>query len=142
MAASRGYEGHPTSGMVPVGTGLVGVVAKKRQLMGSETSGSSAPTCPRIREQMEKAGRASELGEALALPGLSNVESQIGIPLVIKDTLIGVFFVESVEQRVFSEEDEALITVVANQAASAMHNARLYRAEAERRSELSKPTSG
>ncbi len=137
VAASRGYEGGPTSGRVPVGTGLVGVVAKKRQLMRLGNLGRQRAYLSTIREQMEQAGRGGELGVSPSLPGLPDVESQIGIPLLIKDTLIGVFFVESVEQRVFSEEDEALITVVANQAASAIHNARLYREEAERRSELS-----
>ena len=136
VAASRGYEGQPAGARVAVGTGLVGVVAKKRQLMRLGNLGRQRAYMSTIRQQMEQAGRGSELGESPALPGLSEVESQIGIPLLIKDTLIGVFFVESVEQRVFSEGDEALITVVANQAASAIHNAKLYRAEAERRSEL------
>ena len=130
VAASRGYEGQPAGASVTLGTGLVGVVARKRQLMRLGNLGQQRAYMSTIRQQMEQAGRGSELGESPSLPGLSDVESQIGIPLLIKDTLIGVFFVESVEQRVFSEEDEALITVVANQAASAIHNARLYRAEA------------
>ncbi len=136
VAASRGYEGQKASATVAVGTGLVGVVAKKRRLMRLGNLGQQRAYMSTIRRQMEQAGRESELQESPALPGLSDVEGQIGIPLLIKDTLIGVFFVESVEQRVFSEEDEALITVVANQAASAIHNAQLYREEAERRSEL------
>src|SRR6185369_3484103 len=44
--------------------------------------------------------------------------------------------VESEEQRIFTERDEILVTIVANQAASAIHNARLYRAVEERRQEL------
>jgi signal transduction histidine kinase len=131
VAASRGYQGQPAGARVAVGTGLVGVVAKKRQLMRLGNLGRQRAYMSTIRQQMEQAGRGSELGESPALPGLSDVESQIGIPLLIKDTLIGVFFVESAEQRVFSEEDEALITVVANQAASAIHNAKLYQAVAE-----------
>jgi signal transduction histidine kinase len=85
---------------------------------------------------MEQAGRAAELGAIAALPGLPNVGSQIAIPLLIEDRLIGVFAVESAEPRVFGERDEILISIVANQAASAIHNAGLYRAEAERRQEL------
>ncbi len=136
VAASRGYGSQADGATVAVGTGLVGVVAKKRQMMRLGNLGRQRAYVSTIRQQMEQAGRASELSESPALPGLPDVEGQIAIPLQIKDTLIGVFFVESVEQRVFSERDEALITVVANQAASAIHNARLYRAEAERSSEL------
>ena len=70
------------------------------------------------------------------MPGLSDADSQIAIPLLIKDRLIGVFSVESPEQRPFSEHEETLVAIVASQAASAIHNALLYRAEEERRKEL------
>ena len=67
---------------------------------------------------------------------LPDVESQIAIPLLVKDTLIGVFSVESDRPQVFTERDEVLITIVANQAASAMQTAGLYEGEAQRRREL------
>jgi signal transduction histidine kinase len=47
-----------------------------------------------------------------------------------------VFSVESPEQKPFSEHEETLMTIVANQAASAIQNARLYRDVEERRQEL------
>jgi signal transduction histidine kinase len=50
--------------------------------------------------------------------------------------LIGVFSVESREPEPFSEHDESLVSIVASQAASAIQNALLYRAEEERRKEL------
>jgi signal transduction histidine kinase len=43
---------------------------------------------------------------------------------------------ESVDQKVFSEHEEVLVNVVANQAASAIQNARLYQAEEQRSKEL------
>ena len=45
--------------------------------------------------------------------------------------MVGVFAVESAEQRVFGERDEMLATIVANLAASAIHNALLYRKQEE-----------
>jgi signal transduction histidine kinase len=136
VTASRGYEGETLGGKVAVGTGLIGVVAKKRRLMRVSNLGQQRGYIAAIRKQMEDAGRADELGEATPVPGLPNVESQIAIPLMIKDNLIGVFSVESAEQKVYSERDETLVTIVANQAASAIHNARLVRAAEERRREL------
>ena len=136
VVASHGYEEDAIGAKVPVGTGLIGVVAKKRRMMRLGNLGQRRAYHSTVRSQMEPEGQAVELGEPTKLPGLPNVESQIAIPLVIKDKLIGVFSVESEEHRVFSERDEILITIVANQAASAIHNAQLYRAEEERRKEL------
>ncbi len=136
VVASHGYEEDAIGAQVPVGTGLIGVVAKKRRMMRLSNLGQRRAYVSTVRSRMEQDGQAGELGEVAKLPGLPAVESQIAIPLLIKDTLIGVFSVESEEHRVFSERDEILITVVANQAASAIHNARLYREEGERRKEL------
>jgi signal transduction histidine kinase len=72
----------------------------------------------------------------VAVPGLADADSQIAIPLVIKDRLVGVFSVESREPEPFSEHDETLVSIVACQAASAIQNALLYRAGEERRKEL------
>lgn len=136
VAASRGYEQPPTSVRVKVGTGLVGVVAKRRRTMRLSNLNQHRTYASRIRAEMAQAGMEGDLHEIPELPGLPNAESQIAIPLLIEDRLIGVFSVESEERRVFSEQDENLFGIVANQAASAIHNARLYQAEAERRREL------
>ena len=142
VVASRGYPENATGTSVPVGTGLVGMVAQKRRMMRFSNVGQQRAYASTIRKQMEEAGRGSELAEVPKLPGLPNAESQIAIPLMIKDTLIGVFSVESEGQRIFSEHDEILVTIVANQAASAIHNARLYRAAEERRQELAEAHEG
>ena len=142
VVASRGYPENATGASVPVGTGLVGMVAQKRRMMRFSNVGQQRAYASTIRKQMEEAGRGSELAEVPKLPGLPNAESQIAIPLMIKDTLIGVFSVESEGQRIFSEHDEILVTIVANQAASAIHNARLYRAAEERRQELAEAHEG
>ncbi len=136
VVASRGYEDGTLGGRVQVGTGFIGVVAKKRRMMRASNLGQQRGYIAAIRKQMKDAGRAGELGEATPVPGLPDVESQIAIPLMIKDDFIGVFSVESAEQRTYSDRDETLVTIVANQAASAIHNARLVQAAEQRRKEL------
>ena len=136
VVASRGYEGQALGAKVAVGTGVLGVVAKRRKLMRVSNLRQQRAYASTIRKQMEEAGRVAELDAIVQMPGLANAESQIAIPLVIKDRLIGVFSVESTEQSTFNENDELLVTIVANQAASAIHNAQLYRAEEQRRKEL------
>jgi signal transduction histidine kinase len=136
VVASHGYEHPILGGTVAVGTGVIGTVAKRRRLMRVHNLRRQRAYFSSIRSQIEEAGRGGELGEIGPLPGLADADSQIAIPLLIKDRLIGVFSVESPEQKPFSEHDETLVAIVASQAASAIHNALLYRAEEERRKEL------
>jgi signal transduction histidine kinase len=136
VVASRGYEGKELGAMVKVGTGVIGMVAKKRQLIRLSNLSQQRAYASTIRRQMEKAGRTRELYEIVQIPGLADVESQIAIPLMIKDQLIGVFSVESREQKTFGEREEMFIAIVANHAASAIQNAQLFESEENRRKEL------
>ena len=142
VVASHGYKDQALGGTVAVGTGVIGTVAKRRRLMRVNNLRSQRAYFATIRSQMEEAGRTGELGQIVPLPGLADADSQIAIPLVIKDRLIGVFSVESREPKPFSEHDETLISIVASQAASAIQNALLYRAAEERRKELAEAHEG
>jgi signal transduction histidine kinase len=142
VVASHGYEDQPLGGTVIVGTGVIGTVAKRRRLMRVNNLGRQRAYFSTIRTQMEEAGRTSELSEVGPVPGLADAESQIAIPLMIKDKLIGVFSVESREPRSFSDEQETLVSIVANQAAAAIQNALLYRAAEDRRRELAEAHEG
>lgn len=136
VVASRGYEDSGIGARVAVGTGVIGVVASKRKMMRVGNLRQQRSYAAAVRREMEQSGKGSELGEVVELPGLPDANSQIAIPLMIKDALIGVFSVESPEQKIFSEYEELLVNIVANQAASAIQNARLYRAEEEQRLKL------
>jgi signal transduction histidine kinase len=136
VVASRGYEDQPIGGKATVGAGVIGMVAKKCRMMRATNLGQQRAYASAVRKRMEEAGRAGEIGDAIPVPGLPDAESQIAIPMMVKDTLIGVFSVESTERMAFTEHDEELVTIVANQSASAINNARLYKAEEQRRREL------
>jgi GAF domain-containing protein len=102
------------------------VVARKRKMLHVNNLGQQRAYAAAQRRQMMKAGRGEELGDAVPVPGLPNAESQIAIPLLIRDDLIGVFSIESPVRYTFSEHDRGLVSIVANQVASAINNARLY----------------
>ena len=61
-----------------------------------------------------------------------HVRSLVGVPMLIKDRVIGVL--EGINKRggVFAGQDEAILSVTASHAATAINNARLFR-DAERR---------
>ena len=126
VVASRGYENQAIGGRVRVGTGVIGVVAQKRRMLHVSNLGQQRAYAATQRQQMVKAGRAAELADAVAVPGLPNAESQFAIPLLVREELIGVFSIESPVQRTLAEHDRALVSIIANHIASAIHNARLY----------------
>ena len=126
VVASRGYENQAVGGRVQVGTGVIGVVARKRQMMHVNNLGQQRAYAAAQRREMEKSDRRAQLGDAIPVPGLPNAESQIAIPLLIRDDLIGVFSIESPVPRSFGAHERDLVSIIANQIASAIHNARLY----------------
>jgi signal transduction histidine kinase len=132
VAATRGYEPKPLGSKVPMGRGPIGVAAERRRIVRMSNISQQRSYLSAIRTRMEQVGRAGELQAELELPGLADAESQIAIPLQVKDHLVGVFFVESRERRVFGEREESLVGIVANHAAAAIANARLYETLEER----------
>ena len=60
------------------------------------------------------------------VPGIDGAMSELAVPLVCRDRLIGVFNVESTRVDAFSERDIMPLMTLAGQAAIAIENARLY----------------
>jgi eukaryotic-like serine/threonine-protein kinase len=126
VVASHGYENQAIGGRVRVGVGAVGIVAQRRKILQLDNLGQQRAYASAQRRQMMKSGRDLEVGEIVPVPGLPNAESQIAIPLLIRDELVGVFSIESPIRQAFDEHDRTLATIVANQIASAIRNAQLY----------------
>jgi class 3 adenylate cyclase/putative methionine-R-sulfoxide reductase with GAF domain len=126
VAASRGYEHATTGAEVAFGHGVIGVVAERKKMMRVGNIGVSVRYLAALRANMQAAGQVGENPAAAALPGLPNAQSQLAIPLLVKDRLIGVLVIESAKPNAFDELDEILINIVANQAATAIENARMY----------------
>ncbi len=58
-------------------------------------------------------------------PDLPNTRSEMALPLEIRDRVIGVLDVQSTQPNAFTEEDVAVLRVMADQVALAIENARL-----------------
>ncbi|MDH7472627.1 MAG: GAF domain-containing protein [Anaerolineae bacterium] len=67
--------------------------------------------------------------------GAEHVRSWIGVPLLARDKMIGVLSLDSRQPGFYTPEDAELAQFLANQAAIAIENARLFEAEARRRQE-------
>jgi phosphoserine phosphatase RsbU/P len=81
-------------------------------------------------------GIAAQKGEAIlvddvaAHPGyisaLPNVRSELAVPLIVKNRVIGVIDIESLRPNHFTEEHKRLLMLIASRMASGIENARLY----------------
>ncbi len=60
------------------------------------------------------------------IPGLPGVHSELAVPLIVKNRLIGVIDLEAPEPGYFSEDHRRLLTLLASRVAIAIENARLY----------------
>ncbi|MBT3629255.1 MAG: GAF domain-containing protein, partial [Rhodospirillaceae bacterium] len=138
LTASRGYTESGVGVEVPFGQGVIGVVAKKRRMMRMGNIQTQLAYQANVRQRMQETGGGDEVAETVKLPGLEKAQSQIGIPLLVQDKLVGVFAVESEKGNAFDELDGMLLSIVANQVASAIDNARLHQQETERSAELDK----
>jgi transcriptional regulator with GAF, ATPase, and Fis domain len=136
VAAGRGYKRPSTGARVPLGTGVIGLAARQRKVLRVGNLSRHRAYAAAVRKEIERHGGGAELDEVPQLPGLPRAETQIAIPLLIRDRLVGVFAVESETQARFSERDEQLAAFVGNLAASAIHNALLYRRVEQRSEEL------
>jgi hypothetical protein len=129
MIASRGYPAGGVGSEVAFGEGIIGMVAEARKPI--RISGM-------LRQMLYAyavAKRAQECGlqsaeRRIPLPGLAEPESQLGIPLIVRDELIGVLCIETDKSYRFHEEDRAYIEVLGGYLAIAIQNA-LLRERAE-----------
>ncbi|MGE4092978.1 MAG: adenylate/guanylate cyclase domain-containing protein [Candidatus Binatia bacterium] len=126
VAASRGYEHATTGAEIAFGHGVIGVVAARKKMMRIGNIGASVSYLTAVRANLQAAGQVGQTSTTTTLPGLPNVQSQLAIPLLVKDRLIGVLVIESPKPNAFDEIDEILLNIVANQAATAIDNARMY----------------
>ena len=125
VTAGRGYDHTTVGAEVAFGHGVVGVVAERKKMMRVGNIGASVRYLMAVRANLKEADQP-DLSDTAKLPSLANVQSQLAMPLLVKDRLIGVLVVESLKPNAFDELDEVLLTIVANQAATAIDNARMY----------------
>jgi signal transduction histidine kinase len=62
-----------------------------------------------------------------AIADTKPTESWLGVPMIVRDRVIGVIAIESYKKNAFTADDLILLTAIANQAAVAIENAHLYR---------------
>lgn len=100
--------------LVPMSVGIVGVSATRRRTINIGNM--------RFNRRYLGAMTGGRAQGHQGLPALEGSDSQIAVPLVVADSLVGVFLAESMESCVFSSEDAELFAVMTTPIAAAIRN--------------------
>ena len=73
--------------------------------------------------------------DARYIPIIRNIRSELCVPLVTREQIIGALNIESTQLNAYSKSDEDILTALANSAAISLENAQLYEAADVRRQE-------
>ncbi len=114
--ASHGYGSGGVGAEVPLGEGLIGMVAARQRPMRVAGVGAELRYWRTIRAELQHAGTDQPAPE-IPVPGLPDAQAQLALPLLVGDRLVGVLALESRETMAFDAWTETFLNILANQIA-------------------------
>jgi len=112
--ASAGYLQSGVGAEIALGEGVIGVAAQQRTPIRISHATTEFGYGRAVREAAESHGMGARLEEEIPFPGLTESQSQIAVPIVAGDRLVGVLFAESVEPGRYGYDEEDALVVLAN----------------------------
>lgn len=122
--ASHGYGSSGVGAEARVGKGLIGTVAATRQLIRVSGLGQELRYGRAIRDRVRDLGGDALLSPEIPLPGLANAASQLALPMLVGDELIGVLVFESESNLAMRLWHESYMQILANQIAMGLERLR------------------
>jgi adenylate cyclase len=108
---SHGYETSGIGAEVALGEGVIGVAAQRRQAVRIGNLLSEIAYAQAVRASAQPEDLSSEI----PLPGLPNALSQIAVPILWRELLLGAISLQSDEAGRYTAQDEAALNVAARQ---------------------------
>jgi GAF domain-containing protein/pyridoxamine 5'-phosphate oxidase-like protein len=121
--ASYGFDPSGVGSEVMVGEGMLGLSAGRRSVVRVTNLALDRLIARAVRSRVERRGEQDTLEKEIALPGLPDVKSQLVLPLLSRNKLLGVLCLQSAETGRFLEADERMMQIVARHLAASMANA-------------------
>jgi hypothetical protein len=115
--ASRGYGSSGIGAEVKLGEGLIGTVAARRMPLLLTDLENNLRYGRTVRGQVELEAGSGGLSAEIPLPGLPDARSQLALPMLVEDELLGVLAFESHDPLCFQLWHETFLQVLANQIA-------------------------
>lgn len=123
--ASRGFPESGVGSEVAVGQGIIGLAATRRSAIRNTNLARDMIYSRLVRSSIEDRGNRSSLSREIPLPGLASACSQLAVPLLAQNHLLGVLCLQSEEAGRFTAMDERLALIAARQIAVTMAMMRL-----------------
>jgi len=112
--ASRGYEESGVGAEVLPGAGIIGTAAQARIPIRISHATSEFGYGRAMREDAERRGFTAGLDDEIPFPGLPGSQSQIAVPILAGERLLGVLFAESEATGRFGYDEEDGFMVLAS----------------------------
>jgi GAF domain/Pyridoxamine 5'-phosphate oxidase len=103
-----------------IGEGILGFAAEHREVVRTTNFSRDVLYSNAVRSALACRGEDSSLEREIALPGLSEVQSQLVVPLLAQDRLLGILCLQSATAGRFLSDDERVIRIAARQMAVSM----------------------
>lgn len=111
--ASRGYATSGVGSEIALGQGVIGVAARERTPIRINHMTTAQRYNQAMRQGLDGVGSTD-----IPYPGMPQPRSQLAVPLLSADRVLGVLFVESGQDMRFDFEDEDLLASLAGQLAA------------------------
>jgi len=118
--ASHGYENSGVGGEICLGDGVIGVAAQARTPIRIGHTTSEYGYGRAVRAAAVEAGLGDLLETEIPLPGLPESRSQMAVPIIAQQQLLGVLYVESPFDMRFGYDEEDALAVLATQIGNLM----------------------
>jgi adenylate cyclase len=122
-AASYGFDPSGVGSEVTIGEGMLGLSAARRSTVRVTNLALDRVVARAVRSGIERRREESILDKEIALPGLPDAKSQLVVPLLSRDRLLGVLCLQSADAGRFLESDERVMQIAARYLAASMASA-------------------
>jgi hypothetical protein len=139
--ATRGYAQNGAGAEMHYGEGIGGMVAEARKPIRISGLLRGMLYAYAMHQDAQDPAAASKR-RRIPVPGLENPETLLGVPLLVRDDLVGVLCLESEVPYRFHEEDKASIELLGNYLAIAIQNMQMRQQLAEGGDEEGDETPG
>jgi adenylate cyclase len=111
--ATHGYSQSGIGSEVPMGYGVIGTAAKFLTPIRITHMASEYTYLHAMREYLHNEQDSAALETRIPFPGLPQPQSQMAVPILDGETLLGVIYVESLKDEYFHFEDEDALSCLA-----------------------------